>query len=81
MTINIIIIITTRITKPVVSYLQQLQQTGHSPVPQVVQAVPGVVGVETFGDAVSGETAGLQTDGANAECVICNLFGLSCIFG
>lgn len=42
-------------------YLQQQVEAGHAPVPQVVQAVPGVVGVETFGPAAGRETAGLRT--------------------
>lgn len=41
-------------------YLQQQVQAAHSPIPQVVQTVSGVVGVETFGPTLSRETAVLR---------------------
>lgn len=42
------------------SYLQQQEQAGCAPVPQVVQAVSGVVRVETFGPTVSRKITGLR---------------------
>lgn len=41
-------------------YLQQQVQAAHSPIPQVVQTVSGVVGVETFGPTLSRETTVLR---------------------
>lgn len=41
-------------------YLQQQLEAGHGPIPQVVQTVPGVVGMEAFGPTGGGETAVLR---------------------
>lgn len=41
-------------------YLQQQVQAAHAPVPQVVQTVSGVVGVEPSGATLSRETAFLR---------------------
>lgn len=42
------------------SDLQKLVQTAHAPVSKVVQAVPGVVGMKTFGATLSREAAFLR---------------------